>query len=148
MFDASLPPGDDHDRVDLCRVAGRRLAQRNSEQCEAEGVEDGEESEKSSDHNRPRNALSRAALATSEASSATAKGTAARISASLQPSGGDPDKVVARRAPPRMNAMMIPATPAPPIPPSKASIAICRRKSRATWRSVAPTPCITSIVAR
>ena len=50
--------------------------------------------------------------------------------------------------PPATSSRTTPAATAPAVPPVSASSAILRWNSRATWSSVAPMPCITSIVER
>src|SRR5262245_41044826 len=136
MFDPALAAGDRDDRIDIGCFGRRGIAQGHRKQREPKDVENGKECEDASNHRRSRNALSNADLATRVASRAMAIGNVTSQSASRQLRGAAPASMVALPAPPIMTAMIRPATEPPTIPPIKASIAICRTKSRATWSSV------------
>src|SRR5205085_7248564 len=148
MLDPPATAGQDHDRVRRRQPCVGRLAQSEREQDEAERIENCEQRGAPGDHKVWRNAARTAVRATQVDSAVKAIGTRARRTRSPGDSEAPPVSSPAKDA----LAASSPRTRAAAAPPSKlpnrASTAILRWNRWVIWKSVAPMPCITSMVKR
>src|SRR3954451_7430926 len=148
MLDPTASAGQDHGCVGRGSSCRCRFAEREGEEDEAQAVEQGNEGGEARDHSAWRNAESTAVRATHVARPVRASGRIARTSRSKVPRVAPPVSSPANAAPAESNKSTSVAAIAPATLPAKASIAILHRNRMVTCRSVAPTPCITSMVKR
>src|SRR5215208_5050584 len=138
-----------HDRGIRWRRARRRgLPQREGKKDEPQRVEQDQERTDTSDHRARRNAASTAVRATQVARAVNAKGRRMRTSRSSVDRVAPPVSSPAKVAPAFSSRRTSAAATAPPMLPMKDSMASLRWNSRVTCTSVAPMPCMTSIVKR
>src|SRR5205085_11376812 len=148
MFYPPRPAGEHDGRVARWRGRRRGLAEGERKQDEAERVGQQQECAETGDHNALRNERRTAVRATQVATIVRAKGSAARISRSIGPSVAPPVSSPASAAPLANSSRTTAAANAPARLPTSASIRIFRWKRWVTCTSVAPMPCITSMVNR
>src|SRR5206468_327059 len=148
MFDPTRPAGQHDSGIGRRRVGGGRFTEREGKQHEAKRINKGQQCAETGDHSALRNERRTAVRATQVASSVSANGNKARTSKSTGPSVAPPVSSPASAAPLASNSSTSAAAKAPARLPTSASIRILRWNKWVTWRSVAPMPCITSIVKR